>query len=444
MNIAPKLSAPRFDPCLENRKSQIRNPAKLLPAGKDFIKIFGRAPGPFTIAWRQPGQGPQRTTRATWAKAKKFADAKATELANLETGAQSLTPADAASYQRFLEIIAPTGKTPELAASEYAAAHQRLSAISDGPFAIADAITFFEQNRPRGFVPRPIPELVDQFLAQQEGELSADWHAHLAHALNRFAGHFQAPLHALRSADINAWLRALEVGARTRHNYRAAVEQLARWAQANGHLPLTWTEMQRVADPGQKMGEIRILSPEQMTKLLGARSHVEQNGRARSGVVQFLALQAFAGLRHSEAAQMDWRDVHFDQRQIYIPKGIAKGHRDRYAPMPDNLAAWLQPAARPNGPICPIRQISGALTKAKQAAGIPAGDNETRNVLRKSFITYRLAVTKSIAQVAEEAGNSPAIIRKHYGRPIPESEGQRWFTIWPTAAEVLQLNFAGL
>jgi hypothetical protein len=37
-----------------------------------------------------------------------------------------------------------------------------------------------------------------------------------------------------------------------------------------------------------------------------------------------------------------------------------------------------------------------------------------RNVLRHSFISYRIASVKSADQVALEAGNSPSIIFKHY------------------------------
>jgi hypothetical protein len=112
--------------------------------------------------------------------------------------------------------------------------------------------------------------------------------------------------------------------------------------------------------------------------------------------------------------------------------------------MTDALAAWLLAGARPSGRLCPIVQTSGALTKAKREAGLPAGRNESRNVLRKSWISYRLAVTQNIAQVAEEAGNSPGVIRRNYKRPIPAAEGARWFDLWPTQGEILQLNFAGI
>jgi integrase len=306
---------------------------------------------------------------------------------------------------------------------------------------------WFEQNRPRDFKPLPLPNLVAAFTAQKSGTISEDYQSHLEVQLGKFSTAFTTPLHTLTAADIRAWLVGLKtksgasLGPRARHNYRAAVDQLARWAMGENYLPSTWSEMDHVPDPGQKTGEIKILTPEQMTKLITARQHTEECGRAQKSLVPFLALAAFAGLRHSEAVKLDWRDVNFDKRHVYISKGIAKTGWDRLIPMSDNLAAWLQPYLRRNGPVTTLSQVSGAITKAKKTASLAAGRNETKNTLRKSFISYRLAVTKSIAQVAEEAGNSPGVIRKHYGRPIPEAEAKRWFDIWPTAAEVLQLNF---
>jgi hypothetical protein len=54
-----------------------------------------------------------------------------------------------------------------------------------------------------------------------------------------------------------------------------------------------------------------------------------------------------------------------------------------------------------------------------------------RNVLRHSFITYRIAIVKSADQVALEAGNSPDIIFKHYRELATEEEADKWFGILP-------------
>jgi hypothetical protein len=54
-----------------------------------------------------------------------------------------------------------------------------------------------------------------------------------------------------------------------------------------------------------------------------------------------------------------------------------------------------------------------------------------RNVLRHSFISYRIAKIKSADQVALEAGNSPSIIFKHYRELTTEEQADKWFSIVP-------------
>jgi len=458
-SLAVRLSPGRLHPSsFILQPSRARRRAKLLPAGTGHVQIFGRAPGPFTVAWREEERGPRhRTTRRTWKLAKAFAHAKQVELANRATGQAQLTPADAASFLRCQEIIAqamqrsPGAPVPslELVCSEWS--HLTLSlgrGLAEGEsVSLAQVLQYYLENRPRNFTPLPMPDLVEAFLLEKTAEICPAWHVALAQQLRRFAAWTNRPLHTLAAQDLNTWLRSLKgkngspVGARTRANYRAGLEQLVHWSQTNHYVPRAWSELEHVLQPAPCPAEVRTLSPEELAKLLSVRAHAEEHGRASAGFVQLLALQAFAGLRHAESCRLNWRDVHLEERYIYVPAQIAKTGRDRVVPIADNLAAWLAPAIRPSGPVCPIAQTSGALTKAKKAAGLPAARNESRNILRKSFISYRLAVTHNITQVAEEAGNSPSVIRSNYKRPIPESEGRRWFNLWPTAADVIQLQF---
>ena len=418
-----------------------RRAPQVVEVGSAVVKIYGRSPGPYTITWRKTATGPrQRTMRAQWKAAKAFATRLARDLANGQTAMSEFTDADRASYRRALELLAPTGQGLELAAAIYAEA---VAKLEDVP--VMEAIRFFLENRPRGYVPRPIPMLVEQFLNEKRGEISRAYHANLEHQLERLAGDFTGPLHLLTSADLNGWVRGLGLSPRSRHNYRAAVETFTVWARQNGHLPKTWCEMEHVPDPGTKTGEIKILTPDQMISLLATRQRMEKSKRSNIGsLIPFLALQAFAGIRHEEIngdhAKLTWGDINLKERYIYVSKGVAKTWRDRTVPISDNLAAWLAPYERRNGPITEMSQTSDALQNLKELAGVPAHKGETRNALRKSYISYRKAITKNIAMVADEAGNSAQMIRKHYGRIIPESEAVRWFNIWPQTAAVLQLT----
>jgi hypothetical protein len=53
------------------------------------------------------------------------------------------------------------------------------------------------------------------------------------------------------------------------------------------------------------------------------------------------------------------------------------------------------------------------------------------NGLRHSFCSYRLAVTKSAAQVSLEAGNSPKMLFQNYRELVTEKSAKEYFGILP-------------
>ena len=54
-----------------------------------------------------------------------------------------------------------------------------------------------------------------------------------------------------------------------------------------------------------------------------------------------------------------------------------------------------------------------------------------RNTLRQSLICSRITELKSADQVALEAGNSPAVIFKHYRELTTGEQAEAWFSILP-------------
>jgi len=89
---------------------------------------------------------------------------------------------------------------------------------------------------------------------------------------------------------------------------------------------------------------------------------------------------------------------------------------------------------------CPILEVTGpevdAWLRGLEISVVSAlakalGIEWPRNVLRHSFISYRIAKVKSADQVALEAGNSPSIIFKHYRELTTEDQADSWFGIMP-------------
>jgi integrase len=368
----------------------------------------------------------RRESRATKELAKERAGQIALNLLNGQTAMSQFSEADRAENLAARNSLAACGQSLVTATAEHA---RREKILSDKQITFDALLTFWDENRPRITTPQPLPRVVEEYLAGKLGQISKDHYGHRSNQLQKLAAYYTGPIHALQRVDVNTWLGGLGVGPITRRGYRDATRELIRYAEECGYVGTDNPLLKKTKTPRRPTGDTKILTPEEMTILLTARQHAEEHGRARKTMLPFLALAAFAGLRHSEILRLDWREVDIPGRNIYIQKAVSKTGQDRNVPISNNLAGWLQPYSRPNGPVCPILQTSGALTKAKRAAGIPAGENETHNVLRHSYISYRKALVKNIAQVADEAGNSPGIIRKHYLKIIPESEAQRWFAI---------------
>ena len=128
----------------------------------------------------------------------------------------------------------------------------------------------------------------------------------------------------------------------------------------------------------------------------------------------------------AELARLDWSAVNLERRIIEVRAGQAKTASRRVIPITDNLRAWLAPLPR-RGKVLPHQSLQREVTALAKSLGIAW----PRNVLRHSFISYRIAIVKSADQVALEAGNSAAIIFKHYRELTTEDVATEWFSILP-------------
>jgi len=144
----------------------------------------------------------------------------------------------------------------------------------------------------------------------------------------------------------------------------------------------------------QEIGEVH--SPAVFKRIIHA---------APTHLVPLLAISAFSGIRMAELNRLDWKAVDLDRRIIEVRAGQAKTASRRVIPISENLAAWLTPLER-KGKIVRAKELQTHVPALARALKI----EWPRNVLRHSFISYRIAVVQSADQVALEAGNSPSII----------------------------------
>jgi integrase len=394
-------------------------------------------------------EGAQRRAKrfADLQEAKREAEFVAIKLASGDHEVLRLTSMDRTVYLQSLVTLCPLNVPLNIAVTEYAAA---VKSLPQGT-TLKEACDFFRHRHPAAVQQRTVQQVVDEMLAAKRAANLSPVHVKdMESRLGRFARDFQMNISAVSTAMLQAWLDAMEARGRTKRNYLNAIGTMVRFAAARKYLPKeAIDEVRAVQRAKEANGEIEIFAPSELRLLL----HV-----ARPELIPWLTIAAFSGLRTAELQRLDWADVNLPERYIEIKASKAKTASRRLAPIPDNLAAWIAPFVQVSGRVTKfenmskqivwlVRDLNAALPKSAQHAGDVGTVTPfmwKHNGLRHSFISYRLAATKDMAQVALEAGNSPQMIFQHYRQLVTEAEAIKWFGIQPEAsANVLPLVATG-
>jgi len=220
---------------------------------------------------------------------------------------------------------------------------------------------------------------------------------------------------------------------RTKKNARDVIGYFGRWLVLHGYLARGTDLVEGVQKYSMKTGEILIFTPEELRKLIG---------EADARLLPYLAIGAFAGLRGAEIQRLDWSEVDLTDGFIEVKAEKAKTETRRNVPIKPNLKAWLLPLAKKSGPVCVFGNVVNQLMKLVGAINdkLPKGTPEKermhwkKNALRHSCISYRVAECADVARVAQESGNSPAIIKTNYERVVKPAQAAEWFSIRPAKA----------
>lgn len=278
--------------------------------------------------------------------------------------------------------------------------------------AVHHYLTYVEQTK-RSI---PVSELFDEFLSvKQQDNVSLKYLADLRSKLGRFVNSFHDTLVCnLTAAQIEGWIRSLDIGTVSRESYRRNVSVLLEFGRRRGYLranPAADIKIRRRPE-----GEVSILTPDELRNLLS---------KCSPEIVPYVAICAFAGLRPSEAASLLWSDIHLDAMQIEVRARHSKTRRYRLVPIQPNLGEWLMPFRLEDRAVYYSRR---KFREAYKAAGM---DEWKMDILRHSYGTYRLPILKSADALALEMGNSPDVIFRHYRRPMNEASASAYFDLRP-------------
>jgi len=380
----------------------------------------------YAVTYYDSAGARQRRTFATFEEA----DAEATKLKDeIRQGGWDLITlrgSERLAYQRAMETLHPLGVPLDLAVLKLVDALKVL-----GSDQLIEAARFYRSHNVVATLPRKtVPEVFSELLANRKANGKSELYLKdLQLRIGRFAESFKGPISAVTTKDIDQFLLKLKVKGRTRFNFLRTIGLLFSYAQAQGYLPPDHPGISRVSKPSLPPPEVEVFTPEEMQKILD---------QAEPEAIPALVIGAFAGVRSEEIKRLDWSDVNLQEGHIEIRARNSKTRLRRLITMPENLRQWLRPLAKLNGPVLPFVTLNNQFQKLARKAKLPW----KRNGLRHSFISYRVAETNDVSKVSYEAGNSPAMIQRHYLKVVTPKQAKAWFAIVPQDAGVIPMPAA--
>lgn len=235
--------------------------------------------------------------------------------------------------------------------------------------------------------------------------------------------------------------------AETKRSYKANIKTFFNWCVTKNYCQGNPADrLKKIKGKDHKPG---ILLPEELAGLLEA---------CDDSILPGVVLGAFCGVRQAEIARLDWSAIDLEEKIVTIDGTIAKTGSRRTIKIADNAVAWLLPFAKEKGAVWPtgeeyrapwniarlrcgwgpfystcaaVNAVQNKMTEAQLKKLKPWPEN----ALRHSFISYALAKTRDLAEVATEAGNSPNMVKKHYLRLVKPPAAEAWFAIRPALVE---------
>jgi integrase len=356
--------------------------------------------------------------RADLEEAKQAAREACRKIADGEHMALELKNGDRMTYLRATEALASVNMDLDTACREYAEAIQILS----GRGSLVEAARFFAKTHNVELPAIDTGKAVEEMLAQSQADGKSQERLHqLRTYLDRFKDNFNGNVADITSATIQGFLTAMKCSERTKKNCRDVLRAFFKWSAMRGFLAKTAPDdlMEHVQTyRNKRIGKIEIFTPEEMSRLVE---------KAEARLLPYLVIGAFAGLRGEEIKRLDWSEIDLADGFIEVAADKAKTDTRRLVPIKDNLKAWLLPVAKEKGPVCAFKNVVNQLMQLATEAKV----DWKKNALRHSFISYRVAECADVPRVADESGNSPAIIRTNYLQRVKPKQAQAWFGILP-------------
>lgn len=325
---------------------------------------------------------------------------------------------------------------------------------------LAEAARFWLLHNPdKGAV--TVQELFDQYLAELERRNARPYTMRDARVrLSKFAhDHGKSTALAITSGSIAEWLGVRGGKAVNSNNTRKWLRAAFAFGVKRGILSANPVAVVEPTPVDERVPEHWNAS--RVASLLRAAQEFKPD------MIPLLSVMAFAGLRPHEAVQLGWEHINLTESIIRVLPVTSKIRQIRAIDIPENLRLWLLPFRKSKGSIAPaVMTITRWRIRLSAASVLGTDDVQQRlgghrgksgvdikrhrlgwdsvvsdakkcgklwshDILRHSMATAWLAVHNDIYKLAEQLGNSPDVIRRHYKGLCTESEGRAYWEIVP-------------
>lgn len=379
--------------------------------GTPTVRIYRKTPTVWTLKWRVAGKATATSVTGTRKEAETRARQITKELSRRHGG--KVVSNDDAEVAQLLRKISGE-RSPFALLRELERAEQ----ILDG-HSLIEAAGFYAKRGPMTCERTTFKDAVARFLkAYQSSPVQTV--AGLRKELQAFAEkHARLEITSLTEPMLEDWITRSEPGPRYFNNrlatWKTFLNRCRDWKYlpAGDKHPGELIKPKRLADKTPE-----ILSVRQCKQLLDV---------VPEDLLPYLAVGCFAGVRPFELMRLKWEDFIWERKYLHVRAEVAgKTSQERFVPLQDNLLKLLAPWRNSTGKFCETHSREKLSLLAREKKILHAWPMD---VMRHSFCSYRLAQTQNIGQVAEEAGNSPTIIRRHYRRPLTKEDGDEWFKL---------------
>jgi integrase len=227
-----------------------------------------------------------------------------------------------------------------------------------------------------------------------------------------FAGQMMRQVHTITTAELESWVCAKRLRARTQRNFITNARIFFSFAQSRGYTsenPAAALEL-----PPLENNPVEIMPPDHIAAVMRTAQEMDPD------ICRLLAVQFFGGLRSSEAMRLEESEI--GSRFIEVKAEKCKTRRRRLVTIQPALRAWLAIGGK-----LPVVDCWARLVAVKRASGVPFPANAARH----SFCSYHLAQFENAAKTALEAGHSETMLFAHYRELVTPEAAEEFWAVTP-------------